>query len=247
MTHASSIALLTLGLVLSASSADAELTTDKCLAQKLNAWSVLRKCEATEAAKELLGKPNDVAKCQTKFQEKLAKISDKATNSAIGCRYRDHGDGTVTDYDTGLEWEQKVSPGGGASDPHDSANIYVWTDSGCTFTGCPNGSAFAAFLGLLNHHTAGGMINFACFRFRCDWRLPTLSELQSILDLGPGCGVSSQCIDPIFGPTGTVFYWSSTSLTGDALFAWGVDFDDGSVGSPGKLSLGAVRAVRNAL
>jgi hypothetical protein len=251
MTRPTSIILLALGLLLAASAADAALTTNKCLVLKLNAWSAFRKCQATENGKGLLGKPTDLGKCLTKFQEKLAQVTAKATKAAIACRYQDNGNGTVTDYDTGLQWEQKVSPGGGATDPHASGNVFTWTapsqSASCPFIGCPNGLAYTNFLGRLNRHTTGALINFACFAFLCDWRLPTLAELQSIVDLGGGCETGSPCIDPIFGPTPTVFYWSSTTLTSAADFAWGVDFGDGGVDSPSKETFACVRAVRNSL
>ena len=83
-------------LLLAASAADAALTTDKCLVSKRKAWTALRKCQGTEEAKKLLGKAADFAKCDTKFQEKLAQIDDKATDAGIACRYAHNGDGTVT-------------------------------------------------------------------------------------------------------------------------------------------------------
>lgn len=252
MTRRTSIILLPLALLLTASAADAALTTNKCLVLKLNTWTALRKCQATENGKGLLGKPADLGKCLTRFQEKLAKIADKAMKAPVACRYQDNGDGTVTDYDTGLQWEQKVSPGGGETDPHDLDNTFAWTVadsqfSVCPFEGCPNGKAYTNFLGRLNRHTSGGLLNFACFASFCDWHLPTLAELQSIVDLGGSCGVGSPCIDPIFGPTATVFYWSSTTVTADAAMAWGVDFGDGGVDSFNKPTLASVRAVRNSL
>jgi len=240
---------LSLGVVVSA---EAALTTPSCLAKKLKEWGKLRNCQAIENGKALQAKPFDLAKCQTKFDLKIAKLTDQAMAAAIACRYRDNANGTVTDYDTGLQWEQKVSPGGGATDPHASGNIYTWTTAApsfcsCPFTGCPNGTAYTGFLGRLNLHTTGALLNFACFAFHCDWRLPTIAELQGIVDLGGSCGFGSPCIDPIFGPTPTVFYWSSTTVTSAADFAWGVNFGDGGVGSPNKDLASVVRAVRNSL
>src|SRR4029453_15932469 len=68
-------------------SAHAALTTEACLAKKLKEWGKLRNCQAKENAKALQGKDADQAKCQTKFEEKLAKVTAKATEAGIACRY----------------------------------------------------------------------------------------------------------------------------------------------------------------
>ena len=244
-------------LLLATSAADAALTTGACLAQKQTVWGDLRKCQAIERAKGLKGKPTDLAKCQTKFQEKLTKITAKATKALIPCRYGDNGDGTVTDYDTGLQWEQKTPdpPYPGAlpcflSDEHCVNFTYTWGNlSGCPFTGCPNGTAFIDLLGHFNScvNTSGAPVGG--FAGHCDWRLPTIEELQTIVDKSvPGCGTGSPCIDPIFVPTVAGFYWSAT--TGAALpnTAWLVNFYDGSVlGFYSKTFDFAVRAVRAGL
>ena len=101
----------------------AALTTPACLAKKLKEWGKLRKCQATENGKALQAKPADPAKCQTKFDAKLATLNAQATAAAIACRYGVNGDGTVTDYDTGLQWEQKTDDGS----VHDKDNEYDWS------------------------------------------------------------------------------------------------------------------------
>ncbi len=59
------------------------------------------------------------------------------------------------------------------------------------------------------------------------WRLPTSTELQTILLAPNPCG-TSPCIDPLLGPTNTAFlYLSSTTFAGDATYAWTVSFNDG--------------------
>ena len=76
--------------------------------------------------------PADLAACDLVLQTALAKISAKATKAVIACRYRDNGNGTVTDYDTGLQWEQKNSPDSIAyfPNPHDVDNVYTWSATG---------------------------------------------------------------------------------------------------------------------
>src|SRR5262245_30615749 len=99
-------------LMTGASIVDAALTTPTCLAQKRKAWGDLRKCEAGEQANALRGKKFDAESCRTKLAAKLAKIDAKADKAAITCRFRDNSDGTVTDYDKGLQWERKVGAAG---------------------------------------------------------------------------------------------------------------------------------------
>jgi len=85
---------------------------------------------------------------------------------AIACRYGDNGDGTVTDYDTGLQWEQKTDD----ASVHDKDNTYAWSDGGGGFTQ-PDGAAFKVFLGTLNNGTSSeGSATSGCFAGHCDWR-----------------------------------------------------------------------------
>jgi hypothetical protein len=238
---------VTLALLVGASAAQAAFTTPTCLAKKLTEWGKLRKCQAIENAKALQGKPADPAKCTIKFDKKLAKFSDKASDKGIACRYTDNGDGTVWDYDTGLQWELKDGAGGGANlaNPHDVDNTYTWntTVGGTT----PNGTAFTDFLDKINNCTApdantvtGGLAG------HCDWRLPTITELQTILIAPYPCG-TSPCIDGIFGPTAATYYWSSTTTEGVAAYGWIVSFNDGAPGFDNKSFSYPVRAVRRAL
>jgi hypothetical protein len=59
-----------------------------------------------------------------------------------GTRFVDNGDGTVTDLQTGLQWEQKttaVGSGVNLADPHDVDNTYSLTVSGSPYP--PDGTA----------------------------------------------------------------------------------------------------------
>ena len=86
-------------------------------------------------------------------------------------------------------------------------------------------------------YNAGG------FAGHCDWRLPTVAELQTILlddypcDFGP-------CIDEtIFGPTVADYHWTPTTYSDDAERAFRVDLYEAFVDDGLKTSGRAVRAV----
>ncbi len=163
-------------------------------------------------------------------------------------RFVGNGDGTVTDTKTGLQWEQKTGTVAAAiscstsscTDPHDVNNRYQWAPSG---TG-PNGSAFFDFLGKLNAcESADGSTATGGFAGHCDWRLPTIVELQTIVDLdAAGCGSGSPCIDPILGGSLAPF-WSDTTAD-NPLNAWSVFFQNGLVFNGYKYNDYAARAVR---
>lgn len=108
-------------------------------------------------------------------------------------RFVDHADGTVTDSLTGLMWQQ-IPPGTGPRAPA----LFDWEGA----------VRFCEDLSL------GG---------RTDWRLPSVHELQTLVDYLL-CGPA---IDPVFaGAIGE--FWTSTSLAGEPLFAWTLDFRTGS-------------------
>lgn len=229
-------------LALVAGAADAAFTTGACLAGKRAAWVNLRKCQGAEQVKQLKGKPADLGKCQTKFQEKLAKIAAKATKAAIACRYgANNSDGTVTDYDTGLEWEQKNGdPGGVCFLVQNVVNrcvnfIYSWDDAN-------------VYIGSLNGTTDDGTVLAPPFAGHTDWRLPTILELRSILDTTvAGCNSGGPCIDPVFGPTVADVYYSATRRPIELGQAWLVVFSDGVVSAEGDSSRYYVRGVRSSL
>jgi hypothetical protein len=129
-------------------------------------------------------------------------------------------------------------------------NSYSWSSSGTA----ADGTLFTNFLATLNggdytSPSAGQDVSngpSACFANHCDWRIPTIAELNTIIETSaPGCGSVSACIDPAFGPTQASFYWSSSSLAGSPFGAWGVFFSGGNVGNYSKTFDNYARAVRS--
>jgi hypothetical protein len=111
----------------------------------------------------------------------------------------------------------------------------------------PDGAAFGQFLAQLNDCPGGPSgSNALGFAGHCDWRLPTISELWSLVDTSvPGCG-TVPCIDPIFGPTSLGSYWSisvapDSPTSGLSVLAFAAG---GFSPIAGDLNSLAVRAVR---
>jgi hypothetical protein len=150
--------------------------------------------------------------------------------TAFVCQPRnvDNGDGTVTDNKTGLMWEKKTGTVGTPNpiDVHDVNNTYAWSAS----NSAANGTLYTSFLPTLNLNSTTFALTSVCFANHCDWRIPTIIELQSILDFSvPGCGSVSPCIDPTLGPTqNETYYWSSSVLAAPSGGALLFSFADGS-------------------
>ena len=177
------------------------ITSEGCFAQRLRAWGNLRKCQLQEEAKTIQGRSADPAKCQETFDRKVQALRAQATAAAAPCRYRDNGDNTVTDFDTGLMWVRQVAFDGMPS-PFilDADDTFTWQAAAETAAKLAGTSADGTTIVPV---TGNGSYT--------DWRLPTIVELVGIVDPGaPDCQRGGACIDPIFGPTALRQYWSAT-------------------------------------
>ncbi len=134
-------------------------------------------------------------------------------------RWITHSDGTATDRMTGLQWELKTDDGG----VHDKDGTTSWDFARLSFPAALNTEP--------------------CFAGHCDWRLPTIDELQSISEPGyPSC-TTPPCTK-IPHHTESARYWASTSTTGSS-YAWTVNFADAFLETKSKTENHHVRAVRD--
>jgi hypothetical protein len=134
--------------------------------------------------------------------------------SAVGGNYARTD--CVKDNITGLMWEGKPDTGlRGGLNPN---STYTNFDTGDQINAITNAQ------GYVNAVNAAGLCGYT------DWRLPTVSELQSIVDYG----VASQgpTIDGNWFPsTQGNWYWSSSPYVGNSSLAWLVSFGNGYVGN----------------
>jgi hypothetical protein len=138
--------------------------------------------------------------------------------------YTDNGDGTFTDNNTQLVWEKKDNVDGSV---HNVLNTYPWSSSGTA----ADGGLFTTFLATLN--------TVPCFAGHCDWRIPNIKELQSIVDYSEVEPATS-----VPGATAASLYWSSTSFAGGPVDVWFVEFFYGFVSIGSKSGGSQARAVR---
>lgn len=219
-TKTNGAALLAALLLTGVTAIAATTPEDKCEASKTRETGKLASCLMTSLSKSAAtgADPDQDAldSCTAKFTAKIGAAEDKAAGACPttgdaaaladsasafagsvkdtlgGVRFLDNGDGTVTDTEQGIVWQKQVAGGdapSGIDQLHTAADMLA-------HLGALNGSSAVEGLGGRN-----------------DWGLPTLAQMQSILDCSsPPCVFRS----PLLGPNPTPASVGSTyMMTGE--------------------------------
>lgn len=119
-------------------------------------------------------------------------------------RFRDNGNGTVTDNLTGLMWTQDGNaPGPAACSPGTSK---TWQEA-LNYVACLNTNYYAGYN---------------------DWRLPNVNELESLVHAGQ-VNTATWLNGQGFSNVQSYYYWSATTNAFFTLLAWDVAMWDGYV------------------
>jgi hypothetical protein len=154
----------------------------------------------------------------------------------------------VKDNVTGLIWEVKTDDDG----LHDKDDTYTWyntnsaTNGGPAGTENPTGQTCSGWTNgdsttYCNTQAYVNRVNTASLCGATDWRMPTVKELESLVDFG----TSSPAIDISYFPnTVSSFVWSGSPVASNSLNAWQLFFNYGGSNPRGRSNSYAVRLVR---
>ena len=152
----------------------------------------------------------------------LAFLLVSAASSALAAKtYSDNGDGTVTDPTTGLQW-MRCSMG------------QSWDGGTATCTGVA---------GIYEWNPAVALTNTVTFAGHSDWRLPSIRELQTLVDRTR----YAPAIDSATFPnTPSSEFWSASPNVGPGYsgYAWVVSFNFGNANGNVRSNAYQVRLVR---
>ena len=149
-------------------------------------------------------------------------------NRTIG-RYIDHGNGTVTDAETGLMWKRCLEGLSGVNCEEGKVERYTWNEAVKRFKN----------------------VEYAGY---ADWRLPTIDELETLVYCSKGKDKKGDCKDgsekptinqQAFPNTETSNVWSGSPNADYSGYAWSVYFYNGSSYIGFRSSNYAVRLLRD--
>jgi len=133
-----------------------------------------------------------------------------------GARFKDNGDGTITEILTGLMWVKQPENIGG-----------IWVSAGEPVK--------------VSWNDAIDNCNALVYAGHSDWRLPNLKELFSIVQVNQ----YNPCVDTVFFPnTQDNKYWTSSTYSAGTTLAWNLYFRYQLTAVTAKTTLYFVRPVR---
>jgi len=139
--------------------------------------------------------------------------------TGIDTRYQNNADGTITDLNNGLMWQQCNMGQSGADCTLGADSTYTWD---------------AALQIVEQINTNDGFASYT------DWRLPNIKELFSLVEVA----CSSPSINLTFFPNSGLAYWSSTPANGTNGRSWILNFDEGNNSTTDRNLEHIVRLVR---
>ncbi len=156
----------------------------------------------------------------------------QAGEKMLYIKLKRNGAECVKDKRTGLIWEQKTDDGG----VRDKDNTYTWYNPDLKnnggYVGRQNGDSSFCKGSKCNTYAYIRTLNRANYCGYSDWRMPTRSELISIVNYGR----FSPAINRIFTNTQNSEYWSASPNASSDKYAWYVDFNHGYAYSYDKYS-----------
>lgn len=169
-----------------------------------------------------------------------------AAGAALGAADTDWA--CTKDNVTGLTWEVKTT-----SSLRSNAHTYTWYSTDAASNGGNAGSlgadtcggTLSAYSNQCNTANYVAAVNAAGLCGVTDWRLPSLRELESLVDFSvPNTGAAPTIDATYFPNTRINWFWSANNYSSVPAFAWLVGFNFGGSVAVAKTSGLYVRLVR---